>query len=327
MLRAILLIIVLLGSLVTSLASEAQQVARVARVGVLVPGPPGPFVEAAEALRQGLREHEWIEGQNLILDFRYADGRYERLPALAAELVALRPDAIFAVAAPAIRAATQATTTIPIVFETLGDAVGLGLVSDLASPGSNVTGVSGFAPELTGKRLELIREILPRTARVAVLANLANPATPPVVRGTEAAAQQMQVKLHVVDVREAAQLDDAFDQMARQRAEALVVVSDPMIFGQRRRIIELAARHRLPAVYEVRSFPADGGLLSYGPGWLERFHRGAVYIARVLRGTKPAELPLERPTRFELVINLKTANALGLTIPHSVLLRTDEIIQ
>ena len=198
---------------------------------------------------------------------------------------------------------------------------------DLARPGGNITGVSGFAPELIAKRLQLIRDILPKADGVGVLANLANPTSPPVVRATETAARHLHLQLHVVDVREARELAGAFDKMARQGADALVVVSDPMLHYQSRRVIELAARHRLPAVYEQRLFPDGGGLLSYGPGRIDRFQRAAVYVDRVLRGARPAELPLERPTKFELVINLKAAKALGLAIPHPVLLQADEVIQ
>jgi putative ABC transport system substrate-binding protein len=327
MTRRRLVPLLLLGLLAAPLAAEGQQAGKVWRVGVLVPGVSAGSGEYIEVFRGGLRELGWIEGRNLVLDVRYADNRYDRLPALAAELVALKPDVIFAAAAPAIRAVTQATRTIPIVFETLGDALASGLVSNLARPGGNVTGISGFAPELSAKRLQLIREIVPRAARIAVLANLANPGTPAVVRVTEAAARHMQIQLYVVDVREATGLDGGFDRMARQEVEALVVVSDSMLFGQRRRIIELAARHRLPAVYELRLFPDDGGLLSYGPGRVERFQRAAVYVDRILRGAKPADLPVEQPTKFELVINLKTAKALGLTIPQSLLLRADQVIE
>lgn len=315
------------GLFAAPLVAEAQEGGKVWRVGVIVPGAPAAWADNFEAFRGGLRELGWIEGRNLILDRRYADYRYDRLPALAAELVALKPDVIVASAAPAIRAVTHATTTIPIVFETLGDALASGLVTNLARPASNVTGVSGFAPELNAKRLQLIREIVPSADQIAVLANLANPAAPASVRLTEAAGRDMQVQVQVVDVREAIGLEDAFKKIARQHAEALVVISDPMFFGQRRRLIGLAARYRLPAVYEARFFPDGGGLLSYGPGEAERFQRMAMYVDKILRGAQPGELPIERPTTFELVINLKTAKALGLTIPPSLLLRADQVIE
>jgi putative ABC transport system substrate-binding protein len=320
-------IILLVFGLLAPLTAQPEQPEKTARVGILVPGPSAPDAETYKALRQGLRERGWIEGRNLILDFRYADNRHDRLPILAAELVALRPDVIFAVAAPAIRAVTQTTSTIPIVIETLGDAPSAGLVQDLARPGGNITGVSGFAPELMTKRLQLLREILPKADSVGVLANLANPTSPAVVRSTETAARQLRIQLLVVDLRDARELVGAFDQLRRQGADALVVVSDPMLHDQSRRIIELAERNRLPTVFEQRLFTDRGGLLSYGPGRLDRFQRAAVYIDRILRGAKPAELPIERPTKFELVINLKAAKALGLAIPQSVLLQADDVIR
>jgi len=326
-LRAFALVSLVVAVLVASVEGQAQRPERTARVGVLVPGLSTVAPEPPDAFRQGLRERGWIEGQTLVLDVRFAENRYDRLPALAKELVARKPDVIFTVASPAIRATTDATTTIPIVIETLGDAVGAGLVPHLARPGGNVTGVSGFAPELIAKRLQLIREIVPKADGIAVLANLANPTSPPVVRATEAAARQLPVQVHVVDVRDARALDEAFDKVVRQGADALLVVSDPMLANESRRIVELAARHRLPAVYEQRSFADAGGLLSYAPGRLERFQRAAVYVDRILRGAKPSELPLERPSKFELVVNLKTAMALRITIPRTVLVQADDVIQ
>ena len=324
--KTLLLGFVIMAAMVTPVAVGAQQGER-ARVGVLVPGTPAGFASYIEVFRLRLRELGWIEGQNLVLDVRYADDNYDRLPALATELVALKPDAIFAATAAATRAAARATDTIPIVFETLSDAVSLGLVSNLARPERNVTGVSGFSPELAAKRLELVREIVPGTKRVAVLANRDNPVTPPVVRAIETAARQLAVQLDLVDVRAPSQLENAFKQMAQRRPGALLLVADPMLFGQSQQIVEMAARHRLPAVYEQRLFTDLGGLLSYGPFVNERFQQVAVYVDRILRGAKPAELPIERPTKFELVVNLKTAKALGLTIPESILLRADEVIR
>src|SRR5262249_37186168 len=216
---------------------------------------------------------------------------------------------------------------IPIVMESLSDAVSIGLVPSLARPGGNVTGVSGFAPELSGKRLQLIREILPRAARIGVLANRDNPVTIPVLSAIESAARQMLMTLHVVDVRQSGELGAAFETMRRERADALILVADPLLFAERPTITQLAARHRLPAVYETRLFPEAGGLLSYGPLPQERFPRMAMYVDPIPRGARPGEVPLEQPTKFELVINLKTAKALGLTIPHSVLARADEVVE
>jgi putative tryptophan/tyrosine transport system substrate-binding protein len=213
------------------------------------------------------------------------------------------------------------------VMESLSDVVSAGLVPNLARPGGNLTGVSGFAPELSGKRLEMIREILPQADRIAVFANRANPVTVSILSATEVAAQQMRMKLHIIDVRQLAQLGTAFETVRRERADALVLVADPLLFSARPQIIQLAARHRMPTVYETRLFPDAGGLLSYGPLAQERFERMAVYVDRVLRGAQPGDLPIEQPTKFELVINLKTAKALGLTIPQTLLQRADEVIQ
>jgi putative ABC transport system substrate-binding protein len=325
--RVVLACVALLGALAVSIDAAAQQEARTARVGMLVPGTQEAWRVAVDAFRVRLRELGWIEGKNLVVDIRYADNRYDRLPALASELVALRPDAIFAGATAATQAAKQATTTIPIVFETLGDAVSLGLVANLARPEANATGVSGFSQEQGGKRLELILEIVPGAKRVGVLANRRNPATEPIVQAIEAAARQRHVDLDIIDVRDPTQLESAMKGMAERRTSAFLLVADPMLFGQSPRIVELATRLRLPGAYERRDFADRGGLLSYGPFMDERFQQMAVYVDRILRGAKPADLPIERPTKFELVVNLKTARVLGLTVPQSLLLQANDVIQ
>lgn len=307
-------------------SAVAQPVDRVARIGILFPAAEHSWIASVATLREGLREHGWVEGRNLVLDFRYADDKYERLPALAAELVALKPDIIFAGSAPAIRAATKATSTIPIVVETLGDAVSAGLVPNLGRPGTNVTGVSGFSPELGAKRLQFLHELLPKATRIAVLANVPNPATPAVMRSLEAAAKGLNLQLEVVDIREASQLEGAFAAMAKRRIDAVVVVSDPMLFGHRQNIVDLAARFRLPTAYDVRTPPGNAGLMSYGVRPTERFLQVAQYIDRILRGARPADLPLAQPTKFELVINRRTAESLGITVPPALLLRADEVI-
>ena len=318
----------LAGSLAALLAPSLAlaQPPRVARLGLLASSTPENFAASMKIFRNSLQALGWVEGQNLAIEARYTGARYDQLPALAAELVKLEVDVILALATPAIQAAKRATTTIPIVFETLGDAVSNGLVTNLARPSGNATGWSGFAPELSGKRLELIRELLPGAARVALLANRTNASTTTVLQRTEAAAQQLRMQLLVADVQASAGLDPAFESMVRERSEAFVVAPDPMLFSVRRRIVELAARHRLPAVYEYRLFTELGGLLSYGPESNERFRRAAVYVDRILRGAKPGDLPVEQPSTFELVINLVTANRLRLTIPPSVRLRADHVI-
>jgi putative ABC transport system substrate-binding protein len=317
------------GSLAVLLAPRGAlaQPVKVARLGLLASSTEENFAASLKIFRTSLRELGWAEGQTLTIEARYAGARYDQLPALAAELVKLEVDVILALATPAIQAAKRATTTIPIVFETLGDAVSTGLVPNLARPGGNVTGWSGFAPELSGKRLELIREILPGASRVALLANRTNAATAAVLRSTEAAAQQLRMQLLVLDVQTPASLAAAFETLSRGRSEAFVLAADPMLFSQRRRIVELAARHRLPAVYEYRLFAELGGLLSYGPDAYERFRRAAVYVDRILRGARPGDLPVEQPSTFELVLNLATADRLRLEIPPSVRLRADHVIE
>ena len=315
-------------ALILSLASDTfAQPAKTARVAVLASSTEGNFGPSVKVFREALGAAGWVEGRNVTLHVRYAGEQYGRLPELATELVQLEVDVLVTLGTPATLAAQHATKTIPIVMETLSDAVGTGLVTNLARPGGNLTGVSGFASELSGKRLELIREMLPRAERIAVLANRANPATAPVLRATESAAQQMRMKLRVFDLRRAAELGPAFETMQRERADALVLVADPLLFAERRTIVQLAARHRVPAVYETRSFAENGGLLSYGPLEQERFRRMAWYVDRILRGARPGDLPIEQPTTFELVVNLKVAGALGLTMPPSLLRRADEVIR
>ena len=313
--------------LVAPLVGEAQSAAeQQARVGVLASNAESNFGPSVKAFREAMQEAGWVEGKNLTLDVRYPE-EYAPLPRLATELVELKADVLATLGTPATLAAKRATTTIPIVMESLSDVAKIGLVLNLNRPEGNVTGVSGFAPELSGKRLELIREFLPGAHRIGVLANRTNPVSTSILQATEEAGQQLGLKLHVVDVRRPAELKPAFETLRRERTDALVLIADPLLFTERPMILRLAAVHRLPAVYEHRLFPEDGGLLSYGPLPQERFQRMAVYVDRLLRGARPADLPIERPTKFELVINLKTAKALGLTIPTSLLARADQVFQ
>jgi len=315
--------------LLTPLAADAPraQPPKLARVGVLASSKEANFEPSVKIFRERLQAAGWVEGRNLILDIRYPGEQYARLPELATELVKLNVDVLATLGTPASLAAGHATTTIPIVMESLSDVVSTGLVPSLARPGGNLTGVSGFAPELSGKRLELIRELLPRAELIAVLVNRTNPVTVPILHSTESAAQQMRMKLRVLDVRQPADLATAFETLRRERADALVLVADPLLYSERPQIVQLAAHHRVPAVYETRLFPEAGGLLSYGPLPQERFRRMAVYVDRILRGTPVGELPIEQPTTFELVVNLKTAKTLGLTIPRLLLQRLDDIIE
>lgn len=308
-------------------ATKAQPAAKNARVGVLASSTEANFAPGVKVFRDALREAGWVEGKNLSLEVRYAGAQYAPLPDLATELIGLKVDVLATLGIPATLAAKRTTTTIPIVMEALSDVVEVGIVRNLARPEGNITGVSGFAPELSGKQLELIREILPSADRIGVLVNRGNPAVAPVLQAAELGAQRLGVQMHVADVRNAAELEPAFEAMRRNHLDALVLVVDPVLFSEGKRVIQLAARHRLPTVYETSSFPEAGGLLSYGPLARERFRRVAVYVDRVLRGARPGELPVERPTKFELVINAKTAKMLGIKVPQSLLLRADRVIE
>jgi len=313
------------GLLAAPLAAEAQRAGKVHRIGYL---SGGLSTYRIEAFRQGLRELGWVEGQNIVIEYRYAEGRFDRLPDLAAELVRLKVDIIVAVATPASAAAKNATETIPIVGISLGDPVGTGLIASLARPGGNVTGVSySVGVETIGKGLELLKEIVPNVRRVAILSNPGNPLHAPAVRDVKVAARSLGVQLQLLETRGPTEFDGAFAAMAKERVGGLFVVADTMFNLHRAQLVELAAKSRLPAAYGTRDAVEAGGLMSYGPSLPDLFRRGATYVDKILKGAKPADLPVEQPTKFELVINLKTAKALGLTIPPSLLARADELIQ
>jgi putative ABC transport system substrate-binding protein len=281
-----------------------------------------------EAFRQGLRELGYVEGQNIVIEYRYAEGRDDRLADLAAELVRLKVDVIVAVSGVGTRAVQHATRTIPIVMAGASDPVGEGLVASLARPGGNTTGLSLLSAELPGKRLEILKETVPQSARVAVLTNLANPNHASVMHNLTGAAQALGLHLHVVELRRPDELDAAFAAMTRAGADALFVQGEPVLLdGLRGRIVDLAATSRLPAMYSWRMYVDAGGLMSYGPSLSDMMRRAATYVDKILKGAKPADLPVEQPMKFELVINLKTAKALGLTIPPTLLFQADEVIQ
>jgi putative ABC transport system substrate-binding protein len=301
-----------------------EQTAKIPRIGILRLGsPPDPYVEV---FRQRLHELGYVENRSVAIDVRYARDDPDQLSALAAELVRLKVDILLASGLPAIVAAKHATTVIPIVFAaTGGDPVADGFVTSLARPGGNLTGLTIGPPELEGKRLELLKEAFPGLLRVAVLVTPAGEALK--LRAAESAARKLGVTLQTQKVREPGEFEGAFVAMRKGRADALIVVSDSLFASQRARIVDLAAKSRLPAVYDVRLFPESGGLMSYGPDIADLFRRSATYVVKIVKGAKPADLPVEQPTKFELVINLKTAKALGLTIPPSLLARADEVIQ
>lgn len=312
------------------LAAEAQQTARIARVGYLAPNLSAN-TKLKEAFRRGLRDLGYIEGRNVVIEYRSAQGRSERLPTLAAELVALRVDVIVtAGGTPAALAAQQATKTLPIVFINVGDPVTSGLVTSLALPGGNVTGLSLLFPELVGKCLEQLKQTVPRVSQVAILWQ---PRAVPertekdILTGAELAARALGIRLQVIEARGPQDFDRAFSDMASARAGALIVLSTPMFHGERHRLADLAAKNRLPTVFSFREYVDAGGLMSYGPDLADLSRRAASYVDKILKGTRPADLPVEQPTKFELVVNLKAASALGITIPQTLLLRADEVIQ
>jgi putative tryptophan/tyrosine transport system substrate-binding protein len=327
-----LLLLLVLGLLVVPLTIQAQPPAKVPRIGYLVTGGlASPETRVLlDAFRQGLRERGYVEGQNIVIEYRAADGQLERFPALAAELVQLKPEVIVAQGTPAARAAQQATSTVPIVTPVMGDPVGDGLVASLARPGGNITGLTFLGPELVAKRLELLKEALPRASRIVALWHpgaYAERTTSAMVQETEAAARTLGVQLQLVDVRGPDEFERAFSTMTSARAEALLVFPSAMLFNERRRLVDLAARYRLPAIYQLREFVELGGLMAYGASITDLVRRSATYVDKILKGATPADLPVEQPTTFELVINLKTAEALGLTIPPILLLQADKVIQ
>jgi putative ABC transport system substrate-binding protein len=315
--------------LAAPLAAEAQQPAKIPRIGYLT-GSLAASPHLPEAFRQGLRDLGYVESRNVVIEFRDAEGKLERLPALAAELVALKADVIVAGGTPVALAAKQATRTLPIVFAAAADPVTDGLVTSLARPGGNVTGLSALTPELVGKRLELLKQAVPEVSRVAVLwqsGGQGEGTEKDLLKGADGAAPALGVRLQFVEARGPTDINRAYSDMTRERANALTILPSPMFFIERRRLVDLAAKNRLPAVYPRREFVDAGGLMAYGPNGADMYRRAATYVDKILKGAKPGDLPVEQPTKFELVINLKTAKALGLTIPPSLLQRADEVIQ
>ena len=303
----------------------AQPAGQIPRVGYLGAGSSNSA--NVEAFRQRLRELGWAEGKNIVIEYRFAEGRFDRLPDLAADLVRLKVDVMTAAPTPGAVAAKKATGTIPIVMVGVGDPVGLGLIATLARPGGNVTGLSFDAGMEIGKGLEIIKETLPNARRVAVLSNPANPGQPAAIKNVKAAARSLGVELRFLEAQGPDEFDGVFATMAKERVEALLVVTDSTFYIQRARLAELATKHRLPAVCGFRDYAEAGALMSYGPSVVAMYQRAAFFVDRILKGAQPASLPVEQPTKFELVINLKAAKALGLAIPQSLLARADEVIQ
>ena len=307
------------------LAARAQRKAMPV-IGVVTATSPSPFGPFMRAFRQGLREAGYVEGQNVAIEYRWAEGNYDRLPALVADLVGRKVDLIVANNPPPALAAKSATSTIPIVFRGGADPVADGLVASLARPGGNLTGVS-IADDLTAKRLELLTELVPRARVIALLVNPNNPAAERVVRDVQEAARTKGLQLHVLKARSESEIDAAFAGLVQLHPGALVVASDPFLSSRREQLVALASRHAVPSSYAWREFTDAGGLISYGPSLTAAYHLVGIYAGKVLKGAKPADLPVQQATTFELVVNLKTAKALGLTVPRSMLTRADKVIE
>ena len=316
-----------LSLLAAPLTAEAQSPRKVHRIGLLWNSSPSLTHHLLEAFRHGLHEHGYVEGEHFTIESRYAEGNPEHLPGLAAELVNLPVAVIVTSGAQAIQAVKQATSTIPVVFAASSDPVEMGFVTSLARSGGNLTGLSLMASELSGKRLELLKETVPELAHVAVLVNPANPNNAEQLRETQRAAQALQVQLHLVEVRSPQEIDHAFSALRSVPVGALLVLMDPLFLSQRARLVELTVTSRLPAMYALREDAEAGALMAYGPSFPDLFRRAATYTAKILKGAKPADLPVEQPMKYELVLNLKTARALGLTFPPHLLVWANKVIQ
>ena len=323
--RRVLIPALALASLAAPLIPDAQQPAKLHQIGFLQRG--SPQASRFEAFRQGLRALGYTEGQNIAIEQRYAHGVHDRLSGLAAELVPRKVDVIVVDGTATAIVAKAATTTIPIVFTLAGDPVGSGLAASLARPGGNVTGLSNLAAELSGKQLQLLKEAVPEASRVAFLYNPGNPATAPALNGAQAAARALGIQLQVLEVRRPNELGKAFSEMTKGRAGALLTVSDAIFTTERVQLLKLAAKGRLPVMFSDREYVEAGGLMSYGTNFPDQYRCAATYVDKILKGAKPADLPVEQPTRFDLAINMKTAKGLGLTFPPSILVQATEVIE
>ena len=308
-------------------SAQAQQSRKVTRIGVLSQSSANFMSTQLEAFRQGLRDFGYVEGQNIAIDYRYAEGKLDRLPGLAVELVRLKVDVIAATSTPAVLAAKNTTKEIPIVFHTIGDPVTSGVVASLAQPGGNITGLTMGVAELYGKRLELLKDAIPKLSRAAILWNPTSTSTQLSLKETQAAAQALKLQLQSLEVRRPEDIEPAFDAASRAKTGGMIVTQAPPITTYAKRIIDVAAKHRLPTIYPQRQWPDTGGLMSYGSNVEDSYRQIATYIDKILKGAKPADLPVEQPTKFEFVINLKTANQIGLTIPPNMLARADKVIR
>lgn len=325
--RGVLRVILAIVLLAAPLVVEAQQTGKVHRIGFLGNSSPALEANLVGPFREGLRELGYVEGQNILIEYRWAEGKYERLGALVAELLAQNVEVIVTAGTPASHAVKKATTSVPLVMIGVGDPVASGLVPSLARPAGNITGLTSMGDELEGKRLELLRELIPTLSHVAALTNSGNPSLKKASEVLQAVAAALNIRLLVLDVRSTDQLDAAFDLIVQKRPDALLVPGDRVFLTNRVRIVQFAAQRRLPAMSAYRELVEVGGLISFGPSYASMHRRAAFYVDRILKGTKPGDLPVERPTTFEMVVNLKAAKTLRLKIPPAVLARADEVIQ
>jgi putative ABC transport system substrate-binding protein len=322
------LFVALGAGLLAARGVRAQSARKVPQVGYV--GNATPALESAlvEGFRLGLRERGYVEGKNIDVQYRWADGKIDAMPAIIAELIALKVDVLVTAGTPAALAAKKATTTIPIVMAAVGDAVGTGIVPSLARPGGNITGLSTLYTQLEGKRIQILREFVPKMKRIALLTNPANPFTTLILKSTRVATEAQHLVPQIYEVSATGDFDKVFAAIAKSKPDAMAVLADrPFLVSNRKRIVEFAAQNRVPAIYPFSEFMDDGGLVFYGPNFPEMFRRSATYVDKILKGAKPADLPLEQPTRFEFIINAKTAKSLGLTIPQSLMISADKVIE
>ncbi|MGA8999590.1 MAG: ABC transporter substrate-binding protein [Pseudolabrys sp.] len=307
------------------LAASAQS--KIPRIGFMGNSTAALEANLVDAFREGLREHGYEEGRNIVIEYRWADGKYEQFPALVAELIAAKVDVIVTAGTPAALAMKKATTTVPLVMVAVGDPVGTGLVPSLARPGGNLTGLSSVAPDLEGKRLQLLREVVPALSHVAMFINSVNPFHVSSMRQARAAAKAMGIKLQLHDIRKSQDLDDAFAAIRKERPDALLILADRVFLHNRERMMDFTKEQRLPNVNAYKELVEVGGLMSYGPSYEDMHKRAAIYVDKILKGAKPADLPIEQPSKFTFIINLKTAKALGVTVPSQLLALADRLIE
>ena len=316
-----------MGALALPLSAFAQVAGKIFQIGYLGNSSPSKEATLVDAFRQGLREHGYIEGKNIVIHYRWAEGKNDPFAPLIAELIALNVEALVISGTPVAFAAKKASTTTPIVLAAVGDAVGTGIIPSLARPGGNITGLTTLAAPIEGKKIQILQELIPKLRRLALLVNPDNPLTPPVLKSALAAAQALNISVREFDVHTGSELQPALDTIAKARFDALIVLPDRSILSARGQVIQTSERHRLPTMYPFSEFVDDGGLVFYGPNFADMFRRSASYVDKILKGAKPGDLPVEQPTKFELVINRKTAKALGLKLPNSILVQATKVIE